>query len=367
MCAEKVKLETLQQLEPLSGLSEPRLIELAELTFIERVSKSLDPFRVRGVAGQMVYLVKGKLTLVLGNGGSQLVVGGTPEAQRPIGHRIPFASAKAMTDIELLRIDDDLLDIMMTWDQLASAADSHARSRQDPDAPSITNWAIHTGMFSVKNLRSGAFAKLPTAHINELLKRFRRVTVKRGEAVVREGSEGDYYYLLETGRCQVERTVGGKLAELKSGDAFGEEALVANSKRNATVTMLTDGTLLRVDKNDFNELLKKPLLQMLNMDQARAKIAAGGQWVDVRYPSEYQYDKLPGALNVPLAEVRATADALDKNREYVAYCQTGRRSAAAAFLLAQRGFRAYVLDGGLRGGALSVPSGPHSVQGCAKP
>jgi rhodanese-related sulfurtransferase len=370
VCAEKVKLETLQHLEPISALSESRLTELAELTFIERVSKSLDPFRVRGVTGQMVYLVKGKLSLMLGNGSSQFVVGGTPDAQHPIGRRTPFASAKAVTDIELLRIDDDLLDIMMTWDQLASAADSHARSRQDPDTPSITNWAIHTGMFSINNLKSGAFAKLPTAHINELLKCFRRVTVKRGEAVVREGSEGDYYYLLETGKCQVERTVGGtsaKLAELKSGDAFGEEALVANSKRNATVTMLTDGTLLRVDKNDFNELLKKPLLQMLNMDQARAKIATGGQWVDVRYPSEYQYDKLPGALNIPLAEVRATAGVLDKSREYVAYCQTGRRSAAAAFLLAQRGFRAYVLDGGLRGGALSTPSGPHSLPGQEKP
>ena len=39
---------------------------------------------------------------------------------------------------------------------------------------------------------------------------------------------------------------------------------------------------------------------------------------------------------------------LDKNKEYVAYCQSGRRSAAAAFLFAQRGFRVWLLEGGLK-------------------
>ena len=353
MCADKVAVETLKHLEPISTLSESRLKELSELTFVERVSKTLDPFRVKGVAGQLVYLVAGELALILGNGASEVVVGGSPEARHPIGRKTPFASAKAITDIQLLRIDDDLLDIMMTWDQLASVEDTQNRARPDPEAPSMANWAILTGMFSINNLKSGAFAQLPTAHINELLKRFRRVGAKRGEAVIREGSDGDFYYVVETDKCLVERTVGGvsmKLAELKSGDAFGEEALVANAKRNATVTMLTDGTMLRLDKNDFNELLKKPLLQAIDMAGARGKVAAGAQWIDVRYPSEYQYDKLPGAINIPLAEIRNAARVLDKGREYVVYCQSGRRSAAAAFLLAQRGFRAFVLDGGLRGG-----------------
>jgi rhodanese-related sulfurtransferase len=185
-----------------------------------------------------------------------------------------------------------------------------------------------------------------------MLRRFTRVNAKRGQVVVREGEDGDFYYVIEAGKCLVERTVGGvsmRLAELKSGDAFGEEALVANAKRNATVTMLAEGTLLRLAKEDFNELLKKPLLQSVNLDQARAKVAAGGQWIDVRYPSEYQYDKLPGAINIPLSEVRNAVKVLDRSREYVLYCQSGRRSSAAAFLLAQRGLKAYALEGGLRG------------------
>jgi len=352
MSNEKVTAAALARLEPIAALSASRRTELAELTFVERVSKTLDPFRVRGVSGQLVYLLKGELALILGNGSSEVVVGGTSEARHPIGRKTPFASAKAITDIELIRIDDDLLDIMLTWDQLAVAEEDVKRATSS-ETPSIGNWAILTGLFSINNLKSGAFAQLPTAHINELLKRFKRVSVKRGAAVIKEGAEGDYYYVVETGKCVVERSVGGvsmKLAELKSGDAFGEEALVANAKRNASVTMLTDGTLLRLDKNDFNELLKKPLLQWVNMERAREKVAQGGQWLDVRYPSEYQYDKLPGAINIPLAEIRNAVKILDKGREYVVYCQTGRRSSAAAFLLAQRGLKAFVLEGGLSGG-----------------
>ena len=172
--------------------------------------------------------------------------------------------------------------------------------------------------------------------------------------VISEGAEGDFYFVIENGRCKVERMVGGVsmlLAELRSGDAFGEEALVSDVKRNATVTMKTDGTLLRLSKKDFVELLREPLLRRIPVEEARAKVANGAQWIDVRYPSEYQYDRLPGAINIPLSDIRNAFSALDKSKEYVLYCQSERRSAAAAFLLAQRGFKTFVLAGGMWGDA----------------
>jgi rhodanese-related sulfurtransferase len=115
--------------------------------------------------------------------------------------------------------------------------------------------------------------------------------------------------------------------------------------------MKSDGVLLQLAKKDFNELLREPLLHRISVEEAREKIANGGQWVDVRYPSEYQYDKLPEAINIPLSEIRHAFGLLDKGREYVLYCQSERRSAAATFLLAQRGYRAFLLAGGLWGDA----------------
>ncbi|HEX4326876.1 MAG TPA: cyclic nucleotide-binding domain-containing protein [Burkholderiales bacterium] len=349
-----VSTAMLQGFEPLSSLSAARLKEFAGLCYLEHVSKGLDPFRVKSAADQLAFLANGELELSFAGGGSETVAAGSAEARAALLRPQPIASARALTDVDLIRIDRDLLDIMMTWDQLA-AFDSTRTGRfkilpAGGADPALSNWNLMSGVFSVTNLKGGAFANLPSAHIGELLNRFQRIDVKLGEVVIREGDEGDYYYVLESGRAQVSRLVGGvtvTLADLKSGDAFGEEALVSEAKRNATVTMKTNGVLLRLAKQDFIALLKEPLLSRLTAPRAQEKVTAGAQWLDVRYPSEYQYDKLPGAINVPLAEVRNAFSVLDKSREYVVYCQSGRRSSAAAFLLAHRGFRVFLLDGGL--------------------
>src|SRR5262249_55914432 len=144
------------------------------------------------------------------------------------------------------------------------------------DGSALANWTMMSGMFSVSSLRFGAFSQLPPAHIDELLRRFERIEVKKGDVVIREGAEGDFYFLIEAGRSKVERMAGGVwmlLAELKRGDAFGEEALVSDVKRNATVTMKTDGALLKLSKKDFIELLREPLLQRVSAEEARAKVA----------------------------------------------------------------------------------------------
>jgi rhodanese-related sulfurtransferase len=335
----------LRELEPIGRLSPSRVQELAALASLERVARGLDPFRDRAASRESAWLLKGELALTLADGSSAVLVGASPEARHPINRRLRFVAAKAITDIELLWLDDDVLDVMATWDQLGGAE----RRAAEP-APSLGNWAILTGVFSIHSLRSGALSQLPPAHIEELLKRFDRMAVAAGDVIVREGEAGDFYYVVESGKCEVERSVGGahiKLAQLKAGDGFGEEALVSGAKRNATVTMITSGALLKLAKEDFDELLKQPLLQRVTIGEARARVASGAQWLDVRYPSEFLYDKLPGAVNIPVSEIRDAAELLDRGREYVVYCQSGRRSSAAAFLLAQRGYRAACLEGGL--------------------
>jgi rhodanese-related sulfurtransferase len=350
--ARRVSPETLRGLHPIGALSEARLRELASLTYIEHVSRTLDPFRVRAGVGSSVYLLRGELALDAGDGGLTVIVGGTAEAAYPLGRRGILRSARAITDIDLVRFDDELIDIMMTWDEIAPAAPEPSKAANDPGGGDhdVANWQLLTGVFSVNNLRAGPLSRLPTADIGRLLARFERVSVKRGTAVVREGEPGDFYYVIESGRADVTRNVGGvamKIAQLKAGDAFGEEALLTNTQRNATVTMLTDGSLFRLAKEHFDEMLRAPLLREISRPEAEAVVARGGQWIDVRYPSEYQSDRFPEALNIPLGEIRNAAGILDARREYVVYCQTGRRSSAAAFLLAQRGLSTYVLAGGL--------------------
>lgn len=347
--------EMLQCLEPLSALSADSVRELARLCYVERVGRNADPFRLQGLAGQAVYLVKGELKLAYLDNSTEVIVGGSEAAARALGRRQPpIASAKAITDIDLIRIDEDVLDIMLTWDQVVLVHKDAALATRDAagKVADATDWRTMTGMFAAENLTRGAFASLPPAHIEVLFKRFHRVKVVRGQVIIREGDEGDYYYLIESGRCVVTRQVGGvtmALAELKAGDAFGEEALVAAAKRNASVMMKTDGVLMRLAKSDFIELLQQPLMQTLSRAEAERKVADGAVWLDVRFAAEYSLDKLPGAINIPLHEIRNLFGSFDKEKEYIVYCQSGRRSSAATFLLSQRGYKAWLLEGGLRG------------------
>ena len=140
---------------------------------------------------------------------------------------------------------------------------------------------------------------------------------------------------------------GIKLAELRVGDTFGEEALISDAKRNATVTMQTDGAVMRLGKEDFKKLLNEPMLDWVTPAQAEDIIREGGQWLDVRLPSEFENQHLEGAINIPLYFIRLKLSTLDKSRKYVVCCDTGRRSSAGAYILSERGFQAYVLQGGI--------------------
>lgn len=338
----------LAALAPLSALPPERLAELAEIAFAERAARGSDPLAGRSSQAQSLFLLQGEVLLAFQGGGTQVIVGGTEDARVALNrNRARVLRAKAITDVDLLALDDEVLDVLATWHEVASAG-----GEVSPIARAVhSDPRLMASAFSLASLRGGAFAQLPAAHIDELFKRFQRVRVQRGEALIVEGDEGDYYYVVESGRFQVSRMVGGArvvLAELKSGDAFGEEALVSEAKRNASVQALGDGAVLRLARQEFNALLREPLLHRVAFAAAAEKVRHGALWLDVRYPSEYQYDKLPGAINVPLAEVRNMFGVLDRSREYIAYCQSGRRSAAAAFLFSQRGFRVWLLEGGLK-------------------
>jgi rhodanese-related sulfurtransferase len=182
--------------------------------------------------------------------------------------------------------------------------------------------------------------------------RMQRVVCRAGEVVIQQGAEGDYFYAIVSGKCAVTRETplnrsGLKLAELGVGDTFGEEALISEARRNATVTMLTDGVLMRLNKQDFRELMNEPLVRWVTYAEAQQLVKRGGRWLDVRLPSEYQNLAIEGSSNIPLYFIRLKFSTLDRSRPYVVYCDTGRRSAAAAFILVERGFDAYVLQGGI--------------------
>lgn len=334
---DKLTVTQLKPFQPLNVLTDERLAELISVSSLLPVARDN---RIQ-TGRELLYLFAGEVLLHYADGSSRVIVGGSDDSLWPLSRTLPD-SIKAITDVTLLQVDDDLVDVMLTWDQLALAA-----GQQEQEAG-----------VDLRSLKLGALACLPADHVETLLSRFETIPFRRGDVVIREGDAGDYYYVVESGRLEVSRQVGEirmLLAELKMGDAFGEEALLAGTQRNATVTMKTDGLLLRLSKADFMELLREPFLRSVNRAEAERLVAEEkAVWLDVRFSTDYRFDRMPGAINMPLGELRNAFDVLNRDRTYVVYCRTGRRSAAAAFLLAQRGFHAFWLTGGLRVG---MPTG----------
>ena len=64
--------------------------------------------------------------------------------------------------------------------------------------------------------------------------------------------------------------------------------------------MLTDGTLMRLSKDDFDTLLKEPLMKTVTFDEAKEMVAKGAQLLDVRLPNEFEKWNIKGSINMPL-------------------------------------------------------------------
>jgi NADPH-dependent 2,4-dienoyl-CoA reductase/sulfur reductase-like enzyme/rhodanese-related sulfurtransferase len=68
--------------------------------------------------------------------------------------------------------------------------------------------------------------------------------------------------------------------------------------------------------------------------------------IDVRTPKEFDRGHVPGAINIPLEQLRERIDEIPDGEEALLYCQVGQRAYYAARLLLQRGKRARNLSGG---------------------
>jgi NADPH-dependent 2,4-dienoyl-CoA reductase/sulfur reductase-like enzyme/rhodanese-related sulfurtransferase len=76
--------------------------------------------------------------------------------------------------------------------------------------------------------------------------------------------------------------------------------------------------------------------------------ALDGQFLlDVRNPQELEVESVPGAVNIPLPQLRSRLDELPRDREILVICRSGQRAYYATRILLQNGFKARDLSGGM--------------------
>ena len=343
MASEQVNTELLRGFSPLDGLKRDNLAALARKVQIRELSPGQLLFKEGDTEKRTIYVVSGILELVDQAKTVGKVEGGSEMARNPVAPVYPRrVTAKARDRVRFISIDSDLLDVMLTWDQTGTYEVSELQGKSDQGSE---DWMTML-------LQTKAFHKIPPANIQAIFMRMQQINYRSGDVILKQGAEGDYFYVLIRGSALVTRETplskeGIKLAELHVGDTFGEEALISDAKRNATVTMQSDGAVMRLGKDDFKKLLNEPMLDWVSVAQAEDIIRTGGQWLDVRLPSEFENQHLDGAINIPLYFIRLKISTLDKSKKYIVCCDTGRRSSAGAYILSERGYQAYVLQGGI--------------------
>lgn len=347
---KSVDKKVLKSLDPFDSLSLNILDELATKSTIEDIPAGRVLFRQGEKDKRLIYVLSGQVEVTTtGKAKGNLIKAKTEEARQPIAYTLPRpGTAKTKTSCKLLFVDGDLLEFL-TQENNSGLIEVDELTADDESA-----WML-------RFLQSRAFLKLPTENIQSLLMKLEEVPVKKGDIIINQGSKNDYYYIIRNGRCAVTRRPAAKsngvqIAILEAGDGFGEESLITGGSRNASISMLEDGMLMRLGKKDFMSDLAKPLINLIDDKTALEKINSGSLLIDVRTHDEFTKQKVDGSVNIPLSMLRLKLDGLNDKREYILLCDNDHRSSAAAFLLTQHGLNCYALKGGLNENKLTVPA-----------
>lgn len=338
---DKNLLQTFVPVNALTDAQLDRLLETQEL----RHYKAGDAIFARGDKdNRTMYLLTGSVTLEDAGGEKLTVSAGDLESWHPLdAHQPRHKSATAATDVSVVCFDSARLDNILAWDQSAGYVildiNTNAAYREDRE------WMIRL-------LKSRLFYRVPPSNILQIFQRLRPLRKREGEVVIGQGDPADCCYIIKEGVCEVSILAEGAnestpVAMLDTGEWFGEDALLSGKPRNATITMATDGVLMRLDRVDFDELLREPIVQLIDADKARTLLDEGARWLDVRTADEFEARHLEGAVNMPLNVLRLKSRLLQNNKRYIACCDTGRRSTTAAFLLNGAGLEVFVLEAGL--------------------
>src|SRR6266581_4125351 len=109
--------------------------------------------------------------------------------------------------------------------------------------------------------RSAAFKFLSDDHLAALEPLLQEEHFEFGDVIVRQDEPADSFYILTHGRARALKTKADgeeiPLGSLKPGDSFGEAALSDGGTRNASVRCSTAVDVLRIDRNDFLQLVEQ--------------------------------------------------------------------------------------------------------------
>ena len=217
-------------------------------------------------------------------------------------------------------------------------------------AASTTENSLSTGNWMERLLSTPLFEFIPPTNIQALFKRFKTRQVKSGEIIIKQGEPGDYFYMIKTGAVSVHIEINGKVnqvAKLIAGQSFGQDALVSDLPRNATVMATAPCELGMLTEADFEDLLLSPIIEVITAAEIEEAVRVHGtpvQILNLYNPDEPQPEAAANELSIPFMALRNHIHELSKE---IVYAVRGPASPKinllGAYLLNEAGHTAYVL------------------------
>ena len=128
------------------------------------------------------------------------------------------------------------------------------------------------------------FSGLTREDVAKVIGKMEELNLAAGATIVRQGDQGDAFYLIQSGAVQVVVDSGAGNSEIVAilgpQDCFGEMALFSGEPRSATIITVKDSILWRLSRQDWDELIAKYPSWLLQLCATLSKRLA---YVDRQY------------------------------------------------------------------------------------
>jgi len=347
-----ITLEVLKRFHPLTLISEKHLDRVLEGASVVALPKGQFLFRKTPQPELSYFLLSGEVEVRESFENRNVVEAGGSQARFPLEDLCRNgASVRALKDATVLTLTRDGIDQMMASSDEAGGFDVVLVADADERLEEARFDDEYSEDWMARLLESPLMSHLSATNIQRCFIELARVPMKAGDEEIQAGTRGEHFFILIEGDARVYTEESGpykgQTFDLVAGDYFGEEALVADTIRNATVRMTSDGVVGQLDRKQFDAIFKSSLVQTIDLGKARSFLTSAGigfEIIDVRFAPEFRHNHVEGANNVPVVSLRKRLRELDRNKTWLVTPEGGRRSELAVYLLRQAGLNAYLLN-----------------------
>ena len=336
-----VDLSMINQLYPLKVLTEKNKKELALSSNLQVLESGTLLFDKGDSNNDYYYLIEGVVKLkdkdnvvkVLDTNDSGMIV-------KPIEDMNPRKYAATVEKPStILKLEKKTIDMMAVWEKTGTF---------EVEEIQVDLSNVESGDWMSSVLTFNVFDKLSPDKLQDIYTKIEKIDTKPKQEVISQGDKSDGFYVVLRGKYLVLRTTtknpkGIKLGVLNPGDSFGSDSIITGDERNASVVGLNEGTVIKISTEDFINTVLESKVNDISFNEMEEMVKSKKALVlDIRNPDEYAKKNYPESINIPLLLMRLKTPR-DKTKKFICYCNNGKRSKAACFILNDKGLDAFYL------------------------